>query len=111
MISAARKASSASTELTWAFCGIELTLVQVILDALSLSQQIRRVLIGNLDEFLHRLHHRLELLGELRVFLVLPGVAERGESRLERNEPILQVGAEPFQFIGETPHLFGIHYG
>ena len=45
------------------------------------------------------------------MLLVLPGIAQRGEAGLQRNDSVLQIGIEPFQLIGEAPHLFRIHYG
>jgi hypothetical protein len=43
------------------------------------------------------------------VFLILPRVGERREAGLEQDNPVLQVGIEPVQLIGKSPHLFGIH--
>src|SRR6266516_4667746 len=108
-MSVARKASRASTEVTWARWGMGLALVEILFDALGLAQQVRRVLVGHFDEFFHRLHGLLEFFGELGVLLVLPRVAQRRKPRLQRNDPILEVAIEPLQFLGETPHLFGIH--
>src|SRR5271157_613333 len=102
MIRVDRKDSSASTEVTWARSGMGLALVQVFLDALSLSQQVGRVLVGDLDELLQRLHGLLELLGELGVLLVLPGVAQRRKTRLQRDELVLHIGVEALEFISET---------
>jgi hypothetical protein len=84
-------------------------LVQIFLNALGFSQQIRRVLLGQFDELLQRLHRRPEFIGKLLVFLVLPSVSQRREAGLQQNQPVLQVGVEPVQFVGEPPHLFGIH--
>src|ERR1035441_5033670 len=109
MIRLARKASSASTDVTWARSGMALALVQVFLYALGFSQQIRRMLVGDLDEPLERLHGLLELLRELHVLLVLPGVAQRRKPRLQRHDLVLEVGVEPLQLLGEAPHLLGIH--
>src|ERR1017187_2384977 len=41
--------------------------------------------------------------------LILPGVAQRRKPRLQRHDLLLEVGNEPLQLLGETPHLFGIH--
>src|ERR1043166_7779745 len=95
--------------VTWARWGM-LTLVQILLDTLRLAEKERRVLVRHFDELFHRLHRFFELLGELHVLLVLPGVTEGGEAGLERYDSILQVRVEPLYFLGESPHLLGIHY-
>jgi len=59
------------------------------------------------NELLQRLHRQPEFVGELLVFLVLPGVSQRREAGLQQNQPVLQVGVEPVQFVGKPPHLFG----
>ena len=59
-------------------------MVEVFLDALGLAEEEGRVLAGDFGEALEGLEGFLELLGELDVFLVLPGVAERGEPRRDR---------------------------
>src|SRR5439155_3896100 len=69
------KASIASIEVTLAVGDMTLMLGQILLDALGLAQQKRRVLAGNLHEFQQRLHGLSELFGELGMLLVLPGLA------------------------------------
>src|ERR1035438_3498261 len=109
MIRLARKDSSASTDVTWARSGMALSLVQVLLDALRLSQQVRRMLVGDLDELLQRLHGLLEFIRKLDVLLILPRVAQRRESRLQRHHLVLKVGVESLEFLRKAPHLLGIH--
>src|SRR5690348_15304830 len=84
-------------------------LVQIFLDALGCSQQIRRVHLRKLDEFLQGLHRLFEFLGELLMFLVLPGVPQRAEAGLQEDHPILEVAVETLQLFREPPHLFRIH--
>ena len=55
---------------------------EVFFDALGLTQEERRVLTGDFDEFCQGLHGMAELFCELGVLLVLPGVAEGGEPGL-----------------------------
>src|SRR5258706_14634188 len=98
MISVARNASRASTELTWALSAI-LALVQIFFDALGFAQQIRRVLIRDFHEMLERLEGLLEFIGKFFVLLVLPGIAQRGKTRLQRSHSILQIHIGPLQFI------------
>ena len=83
--------------------------MQIFLDALGFSQEIGRVLLGQLDKFFERLHRRLEFIGELLVFLVLPGVAQRAEARLEHHQPVFEVGVEPLQLVRKPPDFFRIH--
>src|SRR5678816_3150012 len=87
----ARNASSASTDETRAPWAMPSTLVQVLFDPLRLAQQVRGMLIGDLDKFLQRFHRLFEFVGELGVFLVLPGIAQGGEARLQRNHLVLQI--------------------
>src|SRR5580704_3098091 len=101
----------ASTEVTWARSGMRLVLVQIFFDALGFAQEIGRVLVGSLDKFFERLHGLLEFVGELHLFLILPGVAQRGEAGLEGGHAVLEVGVEFFQFGREFPDLFGVHDG
>src|SRR5438477_6631561 len=105
----ALKASMASIEVTLAVWGMTLMLGQILLDALGFPQQKRRVLAGNLHEFQQRLHGLPELFGELGMLLVLPGLAQRGEPGLQQGDSILKIQVETFEFLGETPHLGGIH--
>jgi len=53
--------------------------------------------------FLRALHRLLEFVGELRVLLVRPGVAERAETGLQRSHAVLEVAVEFFQLLGEAP--------
>jgi hypothetical protein len=84
-------------------------LLQIFLDALGFSQQVRRVFLGQLDKLLQRFHRQSKFLGEFLMLLVLPGVPQRGKTGLEQDQAVFQVGVEPLQFVGESPHLFGIH--
>src|SRR5215471_18412173 len=109
----ARKASISSMELTWARSGMAgqiSSLVEVFLDTLGFAHQVGRVLVGYLDEFFERLHRLLEFLGEFGVLLVLPGVGQSREARLQRSQPVLQFGIEAFELVGEATHLLGVHY-
>jgi len=51
-------------------------LLQIFLDALGLSQQVRRVLLGQLDKSLQCLHRQFKLLCEFLMLLVLPSVSQ-----------------------------------
>ena len=62
-----------------------------------------------LDKFPQRLHGLLELLGKLLVLLVLPGVAQRREARVQQDHAVVEVAVEALQFLGELPHFFRIH--
>src|SRR5689334_6657626 len=104
----ARNDSMPSTEVTWARSAM-LTLVQIFFDALRLAEEIRHVLIGHFRKLFQCLYRLLEFVGELVVLLVLPRIAERGKTGLKRAHPILQVAIEALEFLGKTPHLFGVH--
>src|SRR5438552_12836084 len=105
-----RRDSRASTEVTWALgSGMMLALVQIFLDALGFAQQVGGVRVGNLDEFPERLQSLLELLRELEVLLVLPGISQSGKARLERSHAILEIQIEALQFFSEAPHFLRVH--
>src|SRR5229473_2198748 len=89
--------------------GTESVLIEVFLDSLRLPQQEWGLLVRHFDELLEGFHGLLEFLGEFGMFLVLPGVTEGGEAGLERDDAVLEVGIEPLKFLGESPHLFGVH--
>lgn len=86
-------------------------LIQVFLDPLGFAQEERRMGVGTLDEFLQDLHRVLEFLRELGVFLVLPGIAQRGKARLQERHAVLRFGVEAFEFLREAPDLARIHDG
>lgn len=86
-------------------------LIQIFLNALGFPQQEGRVLVGTLDEFLQHLHRVPKFLGELGVLLILPGIAQRREARLQERHAVLQFGVEPLEFFGEAPDFAGIHDG
>jgi hypothetical protein len=84
---------------------------EVFLDPLSFAQEERHVLIGDLHELRQSLHRAPELVSEPGMFLVLPGVPERRESRLEQTQPVPDILVKPFEFVGESPDLGRIHDG
>jgi hypothetical protein len=86
-------------------------LVQVLLNPLRLAEQERRMLVGAFDEFLEHLHCVAKFFGELGVFLILPGVAEGSEARLQERHPILRFNVEAFEFFGEAADFTWIHDG
>ena len=63
-----------------------LSLLEVVLDVLGLAEEERALVGGTLHESTEHLHGFLEFLREFRMFLVLPGVAEGGESGLKGGE-------------------------
>ena len=69
------------------------------------------MLVCHFRELLQCLGRLLELVGKLCVLLVLPRVAERGETRLQCGNFRLEIGVEPFQLLGESPDFFGINNG
>ena len=87
------------------------SLVQILLDPLRLAQQERRVFLRHFSEFLQGLHRLLEFVGKFFVLLVLPGVAKRGEPRVEQHHAIFDFAVEARQFLGEPPHFFRVHDG
>src|ERR1017187_1361179 len=87
------------------------SLVEILLDALGLAQQERRVFLGQLGEFFERLHRLLELLGKFFMLLVRPGVAQRRKPRVEQHHAVFDLAVEALQFLGEPPHFFRIHDG
>jgi hypothetical protein len=50
-----------------------------------------------------------EFLGKFRVLLVLPGLPEGREARLQGRHPVLQIRVERAQFLSETADLLRIH--
>src|SRR6516225_9852838 len=108
-IKLARNDSIASTEVTWACPAMTSTLVEVFLDALGLSQQVRRVHLGKLDEFLQRFHRQLEFLGKLVVLLILRRVSQGAKTGLQQDHPVFQITVKALQLFREPPHLLRIH--
>src|SRR5687768_16415727 len=86
-------------------------LVKIFFNPLRLTQKEGRVGVGTFNEFLQDLHRVAELLGKLRMFLVLPSVAQGGEPRLEERHPVLGFGVETLEFFREAPDFAGIHDG
>src|SRR5580698_3893655 len=84
-------------------------LVEIFVNALGLAQQVRCMDFGSLDKFFQRLHGGFKFLGKLFVFLVLPGIAQGGETRHQENEPVFEVTVEALEFLGEPPHFFRVH--
>src|SRR4029077_17644803 len=87
-----------------------LTLAQVFLDSLRFSQEIWRVLTREFDKFLKRFHRNSKFLSEFLMFLIRPRIAQGGEAGVKHAHSIFEFAVEPLQFIGEAPHLFGVHY-
>jgi len=88
-----------------------LLLLQILLDPFRLASEIRDVLVVGVDEALQVAQVLLELFGELQVFLVAPGAAERVQLRGQRRRPIGQVLVELLEHLGEEPQLAGIDNG
>src|SRR5262245_1358258 len=86
-----------------------LALVQVVLDQLGLAQQKADVLVAGLEEVLDDEHGFLELLGELDVLLVAPGVAEAKQLTVQGRQPAVQLGREAFQTLRESAQLARVH--
>ncbi len=60
------------------------------------------MLRGRDQEAVEHLHGFGEVLGELVVFLVAPGIAEPGELPLEDRELMLQLAAEMLETVSEA---------
>jgi len=60
-----------------------LTLIEVLFDALRLSQEKWGVLLRDLHEFSEGFHGGDELLGKLLMLLILPGAAQRRETGIQ----------------------------
>jgi hypothetical protein len=67
--------------------------------------------VGEFQEGLEGLHQLGELRRELFLFLILPGISQRGETRHERAGALAQVTVEPFEFGSETTDFLGIDNG
>jgi len=59
------------------------------------SQQIRRMLVGDLDEFFRRLQVCLNSSEIWEVLLVLPGSLRGKQSRLQCSHSVLEIDIEP----------------
>src|SRR5437879_3915789 len=94
-----RNASMASTDVTCARCSMQSALVEVLLNALRLAQQVRGVRARKLHEFLQRFHRRLEFVSELLMLLIRPRIAQRGETRVKHAHAVFQLAVEPLQFV------------
>lgn len=86
-------------------------LFEVFLDALGLAQEEGCLAVGGFDEFAEDLHGVAEFLGEFGVFLVLPGIAQGVEPRLEGGHAVLEFDVEAFEFLGEPADLLRINDG
>jgi hypothetical protein len=86
-----------------------LMLLQIFLDAFGLAQQERNMLIGDLKEMLNYVQGLLELLGELHMLLVAPGVAEPRHLRVQSGQSLPQVAIELLEVMRETPQFQGIN--
>lgn len=69
------------------------------------------MLVGHFHELLERLHRLFEFLRKLGMFLVLPRIPQRPETRLQRTEPVLHIPIKPLQFLGKAPDLLGVYDG
>jgi hypothetical protein len=83
-------------------------LLQVFLDTLGFAQQDGDVLVGRFEEVVDDVHRLLELLGELLVLLVAPGVAQADELAVQACHAIAQLGVEELEMVGEAPQLDGV---
>src|SRR4051794_6757954 len=112
LATAACSSRSASTDLTSAVSmpGSS-ALLQVVFDPLGLPQQEGDVLGGRLNKTRQHLHRLVELLGELGVLLVAPGVAEADHLAVQGGQAGLQVGVEALQVVGEAAQLRGVNDG
>ena len=69
------------------------------------------MLVDDLNEPAERLNLPLELLAELLLLLIAPGALEHGELSAQRLDPLLNVGTELFEALGEAPQFLGIDDG
>ena len=96
-------------DVTWAPTAMILSLVQIFFDTLGLAQQVRGVLIGYLNEPLHRLERLDKFIGKLLVLLILPTITQRGETPLQRRHSVLEISVKTLKFLGKPPDLLRIH--
>jgi hypothetical protein len=87
-----------------------LSLVQVFLDSLRLSEKERSLVARTLDETAQHFHRFLKLACKLRVLVILPGIAQGGKPGLERGHRVLEVAVESLQFLGKLLQLIRIYY-
>lgn len=66
-----------------------LMLIQVFLNALGFAQEEGRMLVRRLDESLQHFHRVAKFLGELGVLLILPGITQGRETRLQERHAVL----------------------
>src|SRR5262245_32559191 len=97
--SAACRRPSASIESTCADGFMRLSLLEVLLDALGLAQEVGDVFAGRGQEAAEHQDGLVELLGELVVLLVAPGVAQGGELSLDDAELMLQLAGKVLQVV------------
>ena len=74
-----------------------------LLDVTGLSHQEGDVPVGSLEEFTEGLHGLVELLGELALFLIAPGLLQAEHAGVQAGHQAPQFGAEPGQVVSETP--------
>src|SRR5690349_2746940 len=67
-----------------------LSLLQILLDAFRFPQEERHMFVGGADKAGQDLHRLLELLAELLVLLVAPGVAQSVKLAMDRGQAGLQ---------------------
>lgn len=78
------------------------SLLQIGLDAVGLAHEERCMHFGGLHETLEHLHGGVELLCELCLLLILPGLAERAHARSKRGHLLLDVADGPAQICCEA---------
>jgi hypothetical protein len=84
-------------------------LVDVLLDPLGFAEEEGDVRLGRLDELLHDLEGRVELLLELRLLLVAPGLGERRHAVGDHRGHAREVGVELLEVVRETPEFLGVN--
>jgi hypothetical protein len=85
-------------------------LVEIFLDALGFPEEIRRMHFGKFDKLAQGFHGLPEFLRKFFVFLILPGIAERREPRLQQRKPVFEISVETLEIVGKTPDFLGIHH-
>jgi hypothetical protein len=85
--------------------------LQVVVDLFRLADQVRHMLVAELQKTADYLGVFLELLHKSLVFLVAPGTSQQLEVVVKLGEPIPQVRVELLQCSGELTEFFGVHYG
>lgn len=86
-------------------------LVEIMLDALGLAEEVWGVAFGDFEEGLEGLDELGELGGEFFLFLILPGISEGGEASHERAGAFAEVAIEAFEFGGKAADFLGVDDG